>query len=290
MTMTRQTAILILAAVFALQLMAGCEAGRFGKIDWKKHATDLGVELEDHKNSHEVVDVVDEVIESKPYCCRQYNPIADVEGLAEIANKLFANYVLDKGFSADTNETVQLSSRVGVCGDAVEFNDGEQSVKCVPLCCDCCHELAVVDRHASDTTTLESHSDLNLCCTGESGCYLQNGGSGQLRGSSTPDFTAALETVWEGLTTLAQEVCGDLTGMEAIITDDCKTAFTAFYQGADYQNAIADLKTSECDNIAADGMYHCCNSRFGVLFAALQYCRNATHPIPGMPWRDWRCD
>eukprot|EP01083_Nonionella_stella_P078812 215907_1 len=190
--MTSQTAFLILGAVFTLQMMSGCEAGRFDKINSKaQHASGSRVEMETHHTEEAVDDAV--APEDKPYCCRKYTTFPktpDAEGFP--ASLVTHVNSLVSGFLTSSNSTVHLSSSVGFCGEVVTI--GESPVHCVPLCCTCCADITVRDN------LVLAGSDLHLCCpeATDGECYVLDGSTGKVDPPHA-DVIAALDDLVEAV-------------------------------------------------------------------------------------------
>eukprot|EP01083_Nonionella_stella_P078811 215904_1 len=206
--MTSQTAFLILGAVFTLQMMSGCEAGRFDKINSKaQHASGSRVEMETHHTEEAVDDAV--APEDKPYCCRKYTTFPktpDAEGFP--ASLVTHVNSLVSGFLTSSNSTVHLSSSVGFCGEVVTI--GESPVHCVPLCCTCCADITVRDN------LVLAGSDLHLCCpeATDGECYVLDGSTGKVTGEVDPghaDAIAALDALLEAIDTIPQGSCECIT-------------------------------------------------------------------------------
>eukprot|EP01083_Nonionella_stella_P185152 674316_1 len=162
MKMMRQNSFLILATMFALQMMTGCEAAG-------EHAT--------------------------PYCCKSYTDFSALDGVSpefiKNVTTLHTNFhtsptivthpLLDGVFSNNPSPpTLQLSPGVGTCGKPRQVPGlGE----CVPICCTCCGDLNVLaadlpEEYVNGTSETDPNrsvpelnlipaTDLSLCCGSE---------------------------------------------------------------------------------------------------------------------------
>eukprot|EP01083_Nonionella_stella_P273107 926398_1 len=158
MKMMRQNSFLILATMFALQMMTGCEAAG-------EHAT--------------------------PHCCNSYTDFSALEGVSidfiKNVTALHTNFhtsptivthpYVDGVISNNPSPpTLQLSPGVGTCGKPRQVPGlGE----CVPLCCTCCGDIKVLaadlpeewesggntdPNWSTPELNLIPATDLSLCC------------------------------------------------------------------------------------------------------------------------------
>eukprot|EP01083_Nonionella_stella_P142268 439870_1 len=183
MKMMRQNSFLILATMFALQMMTGCEAAG-------EHAT--------------------------PHCCNSYTDFSALEGVSidfiKNVTALHTNFHTSPTIATHPYEylrgvfsnnpsppTLQLSPGVGTCGKPRQVPGlGE----CVPLCCTCCGDIKVLAADLPEEYTIVGGpsdpnlllpelnlipaTDLSLCCGPEveasgdfqatSTAYLAGGG------------------------------------------------------------------------------------------------------------------
>eukprot|EP01083_Nonionella_stella_P053309 141049_1 len=161
MKMMRQNSFLILATMFALQMMTGCEAAG-------EHAT--------------------------PHCCNSYTDFSALEGVSidfiKNVTALHTNFHTSPTIATHPYEylrgvfsnnpsppTLQLSPGVGTCGKPRQVPGlGE----CVPLCCTCCGDIKVLaadlpEEYVNGTSETDPNrsvpelnlipaTDLSLCC------------------------------------------------------------------------------------------------------------------------------
>eukprot|EP01083_Nonionella_stella_P142269 439872_1 len=143
MKMMRQNSFLILATMFALQMMTGCEAAG-------EHAT--------------------------PHCCNSYTDFSALEGVSidfiKNVTALHTNFHTSPTIATHPYEylrgvfsnnpsppTLQLSPGVGTCGKPRQVPGlGE----CVPLCCTCCGDIKVLAADLPEEFVVGDPSDPNF--------------------------------------------------------------------------------------------------------------------------------